>query len=284
MHIRKALAGGVLALLCACGSGTEQPPQSVVQAEPTAPPEAAVAHWRPTAAATWQLQLSGTIRTTYPATVYDIDMFDTSGETLALLRGAGKRVVCYFSAGSAEDWRIDHARFLPADLGAPLEGWPGERWVDTRSANVRNVMKARLDLAAQRGCDAVDPDNVDGHTHNTGFALSADHQRDYNRFLASEAHARGLAIGLKNTIDLLDVLEPYFDFAVNEQCFQYHECDGYRVFIASNKPVFNVEYAANFRDNAAGARDTLCASARAAGLRTLVLPLALDDSFRYPCD
>ena len=245
---------------------------------------ATIPRWRPAGSDTWQLQLSGTIRTTYPAAVYDIDLFDTPAATLAQLRAEGKRVVCYFSAGSAEDWRADHAGFAAADIGKPLDGWPGERWLDTRSANVRRVMQARLDLAARRGCDAVDPDNVDGHTHDTGFALTAADQRDYGRFLADQAHARGLAIGLKNATELIDALEPHFDFAVNEQCFEYRECAAYGAFVSNGKPVFNVEYEARLRDNTAGARDSLCAAARAAGIRSLVLPLALDDSFRHSCD
>ena len=32
-------------------------------------------------------------------------------------------------------------------MGAPLSGWAGERWLDTRSANVRRIMQARMDLA-----------------------------------------------------------------------------------------------------------------------------------------
>jgi len=77
---------------------------------------------------------------------------------------------------------------------------------------------------------------------------------------------------------------PDFDFAVNERCFEYDECDGYAEFIATGKPVFNAEYADRFRLNENGARDTLCQSARAANIRTLVLPLELDDSLRFSCD
>lgn len=36
--------------------------------------------------------------------------------------------------------------------------------------------------------------------------------------------------------------------------------------------------------NAGGARDALCASAKQEDLRTLVLPLDLDGSFRFSCD
>ncbi len=48
-------------------------------------------------------------------------------------------------------------------------------------------MKARLDLAQQKKCDAVDPDNVDGYMQDSNFDLSAADQLSYNRFLATEA-------------------------------------------------------------------------------------------------
>ncbi|PTT92944.1 endo alpha-1,4 polygalactosaminidase [Pelomonas sp. HMWF004] len=233
---------------------------------------------------TWQWQLSGTLNTSYKAAVYDLDLVDTSAVTIAQLKAAGHRVVCYFSAGSSEDWRPDYAKFSAVDKGQALDGWAGEKWLDIRSSNVRAVMAARLDLAKSKGCDGVEPDNVDGYTNRTGFPLTGQHQLDYNRYLADQAHARSLAIGLKNDVDQLAALEPSFDFAVNEQCNEYAECGGYSVFIAKNKPVFNAEYKSNYVNNTGGARDKLCAASRAAGLRTLVLPLSLDGSFRYSCD
>ena len=77
----------------------------------------------------------------------------------------------------------------------------------------------------------------------SGFPLTAAHQLAYNRFLARAAHARGLSIGLKNDLDQVRALEPHFDFAINEQCFQYDECDRLAPFVRSGKAVFNVEYA-----------------------------------------
>ena len=241
------------------------------------------AKWVPTLADTWQWQLSGTINTSYTVTVYDIDLFDTPQTTFSLLKSRGTRVVCYFSGGSSENWRSDFSRLLPADMGNALDGWAGERWLDTRSANVREIMKARLDLAKSRGCDGVEPDNVDGYTNSTGFPLTATTQLDYNRFLAREARARGLAIGLKNNVDQVVALEPDFDFAVNEQCNQYSECGAYAAFTRSGKPVFNAEYLSQWVSDATR-RASLCAASKAANIRTLVLPLALDGSFRHSCD
>ena len=228
--------------------------------------------------------MSGTLNTSYVATVYDIDLFDSSANTIAQLQASGHKVVCYFSAGSSENWRPDYAQFTAADKGSALDGWPGENWLDVRSANVRNIMAARLDLAVSKGCNGVEPDNVDGYTNSTGFPLTAQNQIDYNTYLATQAHSRNLAVALKNDVDQLTALEPSFDFAINEQCHEYSECGGYTVFTSKNKAVFNAEYASKYVNNTGGARTTMCAAAKAANLRTLVLPLALDGSFRTSCD
>ncbi|GAC1315619.1 MAG: endo alpha-1,4 polygalactosaminidase [Collimonas sp.] len=233
---------------------------------------------------TWQWQLRGSINMAYVVNVYDIDLFDAPQLTINSLKARGIRVVCYFSAGSSENWRPDFNRFLASDMGNDLIGWAGERWLDTRSANVRGIMTSRLDMAVAKGCDGVEPDNVDGYANNPGFPLTDVTQLDFNGFLATEAHARGLAIGLKNDMAQIGNLVSSFDFAVNEECFQKNECGGYSAFASQSKPVFNAEYAQQYQTNSGGARDALCAASKAAKIHTLVLPLALDDSFRFSCD
>jgi hypothetical protein len=277
------LTAGAMAL-SACGGGGDSPDSSAAEesSEEGAQSLSATA-WVPQVTDTWQWQLTGTINTSYDVKVYDIDLFDAPDSVLATLHSQGKYVVCYFSAGSAENWRSDYSKFKASDKGNALDGWAGERWVDTRSANVRSIMKARLDKAKARGCDGVEPDNVDAYQNDPGFPLTASTQLNYNRFLATEAHARGLKVGLKNDVDQLSALAASFDFAVNEQCNQYNECGGYSVFTNAGKPVFNAEYKSKWKTDAT-ARAQMCAKARAMNLRTLVLPLNLDDAFRYSCD
>ncbi|MBZ8144208.1 hypothetical protein CLD22_31055 [Rubrivivax gelatinosus] len=48
--------------------------------------------------------------------------------------------------------------------------------------------------------------------------------------------------------------------------------------------MFNIEYDAAYVNNTAGARDQLCAAARAADIRTLVMAANLDGSLRLSCD
>jgi hypothetical protein len=88
---------------------------------------------------------------------------------------------------------------------------------------------------------------VDGYTNNTGFPLTYQDQLRYNIFLANAAHARGLSAALKNDNDQIFRLAPYFDYALNEQCFQYSECQNGKNslvtnFINKGKAVFQVEY------------------------------------------
>jgi len=229
---------------------------------------------------TWQWQLQGELDTSYDVDVYDVDLFETDPSTIAELSADGRTVVCYFSAGSYEGWRPDADAFADVALGTTLDGFEDERWLDVRDPSVRAVAEGRLDLAVERGCDGVEPDNVGGYTNDTGFDLSADDQLDFNRFLSDAAGQRGLLIGLKNDLDQIPELVDAFDFAVNEQCHEFDECSAYRPFAERGRPVFNAEYARRFVDDPAG----VCADSRRLGLRTLILPLELDNSFRVSCD
>ncbi|KAF1039354.1 MAG: hypothetical protein GAK35_03673 [Herbaspirillum frisingense] len=244
-----------------------------------------VARWTPRATDTWQWQLRGTLDSSYEVDVYDVDLVDTPQATIDRLHQQNRRVVCYFSAGSWEKFRDDAGAIPAADQGKTLKGWDDERWLDIRSAGVRRFMtERRLDLAVKKRCDGVEPDNVDGYANDTGFPLTAHEQLVYNRFLAAEAHRRNLAVGLKNDLDQVEALAGDFDFAVNEQCHEFEECGKQRPFTAKGKPIFNAEYKPDYRDNRMNARTRLCAAAKAAGIHTLVLPLALDGSFRFSCD
>jgi len=92
--------------------------------------------------------------------IYELDMFWTPAETIATMKELGQRSICYFSAATAEKWRDDYKNFDKQDLGKELPDWPGERYLDIRRDNVFKVIKKRIDLAAEKGCDAIEPDNV----------------------------------------------------------------------------------------------------------------------------
>jgi hypothetical protein len=233
----------------------------------------------------WQLYTDEThpLRTDIPAQLYDVDLFDTSSRTIAELKGEEKVVICYFSAGTYESWRPDSALFPSDALGNPLQEWSEERWVDITDPRIRSIMAMRLELAKEKGCDGVEPDNVDGYSHDTGFSFSYDDQIEYNLFLARQAHEKGLLIGLKNDLMQVDDLVDHFDFAINEECHQYLECFYLEPFTERKKPVFNAEYSEIYLTDSE-AFEELCEEARKENLRTLVLPRQLDGSFVKSCD
>ena len=233
----------------------------VFQARAQVVPAPSTEIWKPSPTTTWQIQLTGPVDQTIAAQMYDIDGFDSAAGVVSSLRGKGSRGVCYFSAGSYENWRPDAAQFPAAMLGKS-NGWAGERWLDIRRLDLlAPIMRARMDMCKAKGFDAVEPDNVDGYTNGTGFPLSAADQLAYNRFLADAAHARGLAVGLKNNLDQVRVLAGRFDFAVVEQCFEFDECDALAPFLRRRKPVFNVEYR--------GSRASFCPRANRLGINVL---------------
>lgn len=212
-------------------------------------PEIAIATDRPASnkilplETSWQIQYTGDMDYSLDVDMYNLDLFDTSAETISELKQRGVYIVCYFSAGSFEEWRPDAGDFPQDVLGKPLEGWAGEFWLDIREIDsLSAVMEKRLDLAVRKGCNGVDPDNVNGYENDTGFPLTYDDQLTFNISLAKAANARGLAIGLKNDLNQAEDLLPYFDWMLNEECFSFGECELLLPFIAANKPVFVIEY------------------------------------------
>jgi hypothetical protein len=220
------------------------------------PPATAGDVWRPAPGTTWQWQLTGAIDSSLVVDMYDVDLFDVPDATLADLAERAV-VICYFSAGSFEDWRPDAAAFPDDALGDPLDGWDGEWWLDVTHPAVRAAMVARLDLAVARGCDGVEPDNVDGYANPNGVGLNATEQLEYNRFLADEAHKRGLSVGLKNDLEQAADLVAWFDWALNEECAAYDECSVLSAFTGASKAAFHVEYVDDFADAPALA-DQVC--------------------------
>jgi hypothetical protein len=136
-------------------------------------------------------------------------------------------------------------------------------------------MAKRIALAAQNGCDAVDPDNVDGYENNPGFPLTKADSVNYVQFLVQTAHDAGLACGLKNGGDFLSEVVDVADFCVNEQCVQYNECKLYQPFIQQNKPVFHIEYTAKTPAPASFVKKS-CQNPDAKGFSTLIKHLSLN--------
>ncbi len=258
------------ASLTACSS-----PLSTPAPVPVSETESPSEHWTPPIVASWQIQYTGAIDTSLPVDIYNLDLFDTPPETIADLHARGVKVMCYFSAGSYEDWRPDADKFPASVLGNGLEGWPGERWLDIRNLQIlAPIMLERIALAAQKGCDGVDPDNVDGYANDSGFPLAPEDQLAYNIFLANAAHQNGLGIGLKNDLDQIPALVTFFDWALNEECFYYEECHLLQPFVDAGRPVFVIEY--NLTP------EEFCFQSIDLNFNAMQKKMELD-AFRFPC-
>jgi hypothetical protein len=231
--------------------------------------------WSPAQHTTWQWQLTTPVDESVDAQMFDIDLFDNPASVVAALHRRGRHVVCYLSAGSLEAGRPDAADFPASVAGKQLDGWPQERWLDVRRLDVLGpILERRLDLCKAKGFDGVEADNVDAYANDSGFPLTADDQLRFNRFLAGAAHARGLSIGLKNDLEQVAALEPDFDWALNEQCFQYSECERLQPFSRAGKAVFVVEYELD--------PSAFCPRAQSAGFMAMRKHLELD-AWRQPC-
>jgi hypothetical protein len=224
--------------------------------------------WIPRQHTTWQWQLTTPADLSVSAQLFDIDLFDNAASVVAALHRRGRKVLCYLDAGTYENFRPDRGAF-PRWLLGKSNGWPGERWLDIRQLSaLEPIMRERLARCANKGFDGVEADNVDGYANDTGFSITFAQQLAYNRWVARTAHELGLSIALKNDLGQVQALEPDFDYALDEQCFQYAECSALRPFLAAHKAVFEVEY------NLPPSR--FCARANAAGMMAMRKTLSLD--------
>lgn len=231
-----------------------------------------VSIWHPALNTRFQLQFNGTLDMSVDFDAYDVDLFDTPKETIAMLHSGGKKVVCYVSAGSWEDWRPDKDLFPSSVIGKDYEGWPGENWLNIDRIDILGpIMKARLDIAKSKGCDAIDPDNVDVYNVDSGFNLTYAQQITYNKWFATETHQRGMSIGLKNNIDQLADLLEFFDFSILESCHEQGWCDQAKPFVAAGKPVFQIEYS-----EVGSTLSAICPAAKQRGFNAFIKHRNLD--------
>jgi hypothetical protein len=225
--------------------------------------------------------------------VYDIDLYvdeRISGDgnfvvnTAAVdaIHARGRHAICYLSAGTIETFRPDYQQFVDFDaacggclIGNPFSArFPDEFWANLNDDQgqrtfMLQMVEARVQKCAAAGFDGVELDVVDAFAQGapvTGWNISAATQLAYNQALANMVHGYGLTVALKNDLEQRAALMPYFDYAINEQCFQYDECDtnpgpGYPAWIAAGKAVFTVEYRLGPR--------RFCAEANAAGYSSI---------------
>jgi endo-alpha-1,4-polygalactosaminidase (GH114 family) len=225
--------------------------------------------------------------------VYDIDLYvdqNVAGDGVFVVNTAavdaiharGRHAICYVSAGDIETFRPDYDQFTAFDqscghclIGKPFSPFfPDEYWANINNDHgqrdfMLQMVDARVAKCAAAGFDGVEFDVVDAYAQGsatTGWNISAATQLAYDQELANLAHRHGLTVALKNDLGQLAALMPYFDYAINEQCFEFEECDnnpppGYPAWVAAGKAVFTVEYKRS--------PPRFCAAANAAGYNSI---------------
>jgi Glycoside-hydrolase family GH114 len=203
---------------------------------------------------------------TVSPTVFDID-FQTdgactggtitqeNGAAVAAIHAKGAKAICYIDAGGAESFRPDFPQYDAFNtscggclFGKPISGFRNEFWLNINNDRgqrdfILGRIGARLDHCVADGFDGVEMDVVDAWSNRTGLTITADTQLLFNSALANLAHSKGLTVALKNDVEQVPDLAPYFDYAINEQCQQYSECGTYTTnFVNAGKAVFQVEY------------------------------------------
>ncbi|MFD7923031.1 endo alpha-1,4 polygalactosaminidase [Streptomyces sp. NPDC059740] len=196
-------------------------PATAVPSGHVAPPEAG---------AGFDYQIGGAYRPAAGVTVVSRDRTSPAA--------AGHYNVCYVNAYQAQPdavdwWRDHHPDLLLRDhAGHEVvdEDWQ-EPLLDISTPGKRTALLAVerpwIEGCAKNGFQAVEPDNLDSYTRSHGLLDKADAVA-FARLLTGRAHAEGLAVGQKNTTEVLDQQgRTHFDFAVAEECAEYDECGEY---------------------------------------------------------
>lgn len=219
--------------------------------------------WSPTADApiAWHWQLSSDFDASDIALlpekkVFDLDGELTSAETVAALHALGPdvKVICYFDAGVYEDYRSDAQAFVDAGLadGPPDIGWEGSYWIDIRKLDaLMPLLERRMkEWCRDKGFDAIEPDETEvwanWNEQLPDDPITLEENNAFHQAIAAMAHGLGLSVGLKGNNTEAEILEPLYDWALTEQCWEYEECTFFRdSFVAAGKAVFAVEYDAD---------------------------------------
>jgi hypothetical protein len=266
------LAIGVLGWLAACGSVEGPLLRAAGDADAStseSPAPALIAQDM-----TWQYQLTGAIDLDDDVELLVIDLFELDQARIAAQRAQGKVVVAYMSAGTFESFRSDVEAFPESAIGNTLDNYPDEAWLDVRDPAVREAIAARLALARDKGFAGVVPTNLAGYRVDSGFDLTAEDQRAYGQWLATEAHALGLSIAMAGDFQQVAELASRFDWAVHFGCIERQDCGVLEVFRSAGKPVFDIE--------TTGTPDEVCAVGREQGIN-VILKRPGFDAYRVSC-
>jgi hypothetical protein len=256
------------------------------------------------------------------ATIWDTDLFQDSNRTgagiptgrspvVAALHRSGKYSICYVEVGAYQAGFPDDANFAAADYGHAahryrMQGYPNEWWFNIAgfrdyasgrsstlrgaAVNIAAALDERFGWCRREGQDAIEPDDLDGYTNHSdtgvpggGWHLTRADSAGFERWLAYDAHAHGLAVFQKNDPANATANVKRFDGMIIEECNYYHDpCAGSggdaTPYLRLGKPVLNAEYT---QDGETTAR--FCAADLAAGITGALFDVDLGGKTYRPC-
>jgi len=180
------------------------------------------ARWKPTPKTTWNYVLGHDVNISLEtAKAVDIDV-RKSAEKIQKLHDAGIKVICYFSAGTLEDFRDDYDQYMKVKglVKEVYDDWPDERWLDFRVEGLKPLITNRMKVAVSKKCDGIEVDNLDAYQMDVvkkwKNPITKAETIKFAKWLGSTAHSLGLSIGLKNVVGIIDDVADYYDFAINK--------------------------------------------------------------------
>jgi hypothetical protein len=255
------------------------------------------------------------------ADIWDTDLFQDSNTASAgiptgpspvveAIHAAGHYSICYVEAGAYQVGFPDASDFATADYGGvgdtatQMQGYANEYWFDlTGFANYvagepGTLTGSAVDIATQlnkrfawcglEGQDAVEPDDLDGYANQAQsgvipWGMTQADSAGFERWLAYDIHANGLAVFQKNDQANEPTDASLFDGMIIEQCNHDNDpCSGpggaASAYLAAGKPVLNAEYTDDGETTA-----QFCPADVAAGIAGSLFSLALSGGTYEPC-
>ncbi len=191
----------------------------------------------------WDWQLSAPFDLTRDVDVFGLDADNVTKAEIKTIKSRGTKTICYVSVGTAEDFRDDYSSFPASVMGKTLSNWSDERYLDIRKSSVLlPIMVKRFERCAAFGFDAIEADNLDVYSNDSGFDITEKDTIHYAEKLVKIAKDLNLEIAQKNVVELIPKLVKLFDFIMVENCFAQKICDELKPYLDAGKIVLDAEY------------------------------------------
>ncbi|MBA3499164.1 MAG: endo alpha-1,4 polygalactosaminidase [Myxococcota bacterium] len=224
---------------------------------------------------------------------------------IAQLDAAGTIVICHVGTGAVDLATDPDAMKFPGYEASPPDrptamvpnsaiGWStpagaNERFVDFRNATAAKVLKKRIQLAKDIGCDGIlayrnDAASFAATTTMPGFTVSPQEQLDWIVAVAAEGHRLMISVGGRGGHGEVNVgeIDDDYDWLVADRCGELGDCGLARPFIEARRAVFGIDYDLAEDGTTPNTLALICQRWRDAQIDGIQKRAALD-SFRATC-